>query len=133
MGVVGEGFGLEAADGEGFGFWADGEGLGLAVADEGFGLGVTDDEGLALGVVEGFGLGVADDEGLALGVVDEGLGLGVADGESFGVAEVGEGFGLLGFSDWLCHSEIGRFTAYSKSIGTKRTFNCSGDCGDGCT
>jgi phage gp36-like protein len=74
--------------------------------------------------------GVADGAAL-LGVADGGELPGVADGAALlGVADggelpaVGDGGELPGFSCLLCHSDIGRFTAYSKSIGTKSTFNC---------
>jgi hypothetical protein len=58
-----------------------------------------------------------------LGVAGVGVGLGVADvGDGLGVTDVGVGLGLSEFSDLLCHSDRGRFTAYSKSIGTNSTF-----------
>ncbi len=69
-------------------------------------------EGLVFAVGEGFGVSVVG-EGLVLPVVGEGLAL----------PAFGDGFGLLGFFCSICHSDIGRLTAYSKSIGTNSTGN----------
>jgi len=97
--------------GEGLVFSGDGEGLGLSEAGDGLDLSEVGD-----------GLGLLDvGEGGVFLEVGEGLGLlEVGEGEA---SAVGDGVGLSAFSSLLCHSESGRFTAYSKSIGTKRTFN----------